>query len=89
MKESISEVTTLLEIDELDPWSPDVKATDQVLDRIFRLFFKKQNLLLTFRKSDYHILADLVSKDRIDTEIVGKLDAIVKVAKEGKPNRSI
>jgi len=37
MNEAIAEVTKLLEIDDLDPWSPDVKASDQVLDRVFRL----------------------------------------------------
>jgi ABC-type multidrug transport system ATPase subunit len=40
MSEAIAEVTKLLEIDDLDPWSHDVKASDQVLDRVFRLFFK-------------------------------------------------
>jgi hypothetical protein len=37
------------------------------------------------RKSDYHILAALVPKERLDAEITEKLDAIVAVAKKSKP----
>ena len=85
MHESIAEVTKLLEIDELDPWSPDVKASDQVLDRIFRLFFKKRGLALQLRKSEYHILASLVPREALDGEITEKLDAIVTLAAKAKP----
>ena len=85
MREAIAEVTKLLEIDELDPWSPNVKASDQVLDRVFRLFFKKLKLPLQLRKSDYHILAGLVPKKDLDGEIKEKLDAIVAVAEKAKP----
>lgn len=80
MQSAIDEVTHVLEIDEKKPWSPDVKATDEVLNRVFRLFFKKLDLPLTFRKSDYHTLAGLVPKDDIDPEITEKLDAIARVA---------
>ena len=85
MRGAIADVTKLLEIDELDPWSSDVKASDQVLDRVFRLFFKKLALPLQLRKSDYHILAGLVPKERLDAEVTEKLDAIVAVAKKSKP----
>jgi ABC-type transport system involved in cytochrome c biogenesis ATPase subunit len=85
MRDAIADVMKLLEIDELDPWSPDVKASEQVLDRVFRLFFKKLALPLQLRKSDYHILAGLVPKERLDAEITEKLDAIVVVAKKSKP----
>ena len=80
MREAVDEVTHMLEIDEKSPWSHDVKATDDVLDRVFRIFFKKPQLPLTFRKSNYHSLAKLVPKDKIDPEITEKLDAIVEVA---------
>ena len=85
MRETIAEVTKLLEIDEVDPWSSDVKASDEVLDRVFRVFFKKLALPLQLRKSDYHVLADLVPKERLDAEITEKLDAVVAVAKKSKP----
>ena len=85
MRDAIADVTKLLEIDDLNPWSPDVKATDQVLDRVFKLFFKKLALPLSLRKSEYHILASLVPKERLDGEVKEKLDAIVAVAKKSKP----
>ncbi len=78
MDEAIVEVARVLEIDDKSPWSHDVKATDEVLDRVFRVFFKKLKLPLTFRKSDYHVLAKLVPKDNIDPDVVEKLDAIVR-----------
>ncbi len=85
MGKAIAEVTHLLEIDEKSPWSPDVKATDEVLDRIFRIFFKEIVLPLSFRKRDYHLLADFLSKQHIDREVVEKLDAIVEIAARAKP----
>jgi len=85
MREAIADVTKLLEIDNLAPWSPDVKASDQVLDRVFRVYFKKLELSLQLRKSDYHILASLVPKEKLDGEIREKLDAIVDVAKKSRP----
>ncbi len=85
MRGAIVEVTKLLEIDDLDPWSPDVKASDHVLDRVFKLYFKKLALPLQLRKSVYHILAGLVPKEKLDAEVAEKLDAIVAVAKKAKP----
>jgi hypothetical protein len=85
MRKSIEEVAKAIEtLFECDPWSPDIKASDDFLDRLFRIYFKKlgmDNLLL---KNDYHILAALVPKDKIDPEITEKLDAIVNVAKKTK-----
>ena len=85
MGESISAVTKLLEIDELLPWSADVKAGEEVLDRVFRLFFKKLKLPLQLRKSEYHTLAGLAPKEHLDVEITEKLDTIVAAAKNAKP----
>lgn len=85
MRKSIAEVTHLLEVDEKRPWADDVKATDEVLDRVFRLFFKEIGLPLSFRKRDYHQLAGFLSKEQIAPEIAEKLDAIVKTAERAKP----
>jgi energy-coupling factor transporter ATP-binding protein EcfA2 len=88
MKKAIEEVTHLLAIDEKDPWSGDVKATDDVLDRVFRLFFKELNLPLQFRKSDYHELAALLPAAQIDPEITTKLDAIAEVAQRAERQKT-
>jgi len=86
MKESIAEVGSALKtLKKLNPWSPDIKATDEFLDPLFDKYFEKLGLPNLIKKSDYHILARLVPKDKIDPEIVEKLDAIVAVAKKAKP----
>ncbi len=85
MEKAVAEVTHLLEIDEKSPWSPDVKATDEVLDRIFRVFFKEMKLPLSFRKRDYHLLTGFLSKQQIDSEVTEKLDAIIAIAERAKP----
>lgn len=86
MKESIVEVASAVKtLKKLDLWSPDIKATDEFLDPLFDKYFEKLGLPNLIKKSDYHILARLVPKDKIDHEIVEKLDAIVEVAKKAKP----
>ncbi len=86
MREVITEIGEALErLGKPDPWSGEIKASDDFLDPVFRGFFKKLGLPLGFRKSDYHRLAALVPRDRIDLEVVEKLDAIVGVAKHARP----
>jgi hypothetical protein len=85
MRNAIREVTTALEtLGHPDPWSPDIKATDDFLDPLFKKFFKKLDLPISFRKADYHQLARLVPVSDIDDELVRKLDAIVEVASRAK-----
>ena len=86
MREAIAEVTGALQtLNKPDPWSPDLKATDEFFDPLFKKYFQKLGLPLQLRKSDYHILAGLVSKKALDAEITEKLDAIVAVADKAKP----
>jgi len=86
MRESIREVADALRtLSRPDPWSADTKATDEFLDPLFRKFFARLGLPLTFRKSDYHVLAKLVAPDAIDPDVIAKLDAIVAVAKKARP----
>ena len=68
-----------------NPWSPDIKASDEFLDRLFRTYFAKLGLPNLLLKTDYHILASLVSRKEIEPEVVEKLDAIVNVAMQAKP----
>ena len=86
MREAIVEVTQALKtLGGPDPWSADIKATDQFLDPLFRKFFEKRGLPIQLRKSEYHVLASLVPKEKLDREITEKLDAIVAVAERAKP----
>lgn len=85
MKDTISEIAAALKkLKKQEPWSADIKATDDFLDPLFDEFFKRIDLENLLRKSDYHILASLVPKDKIDPEVSEKLAAIVAVAKKAK-----
>ncbi|TAN59793.1 ATP-binding protein, partial [bacterium] len=86
MADSIEEVTMALKtLNKPDPWSSDIKASDEFLDPLFKKFFEKLNLPLQLRKSEYHILAGLVPNESIDVEIKEKLDVIVDVASKSRP----
>lgn len=86
MQAAINEVSTSLEtLRNLTPWSPDTKVTDDFLDPLFRRYFTKLELPNLLRKSDYHILARLMTKEQIDPEVSEKLDAILAVAQRAQP----
>jgi hypothetical protein len=86
MQESISEITAALaKLDRPLPFSPEIKATDEFLDPLFKTYFGKLGLPLQLRKSDYHTLAGMAPTEMLDAEIREKLDAIVAVAKKAKP----
>lgn len=86
MREAIDEVAGALKtFDKPDPWSADIKATDDFLDPLFRAFFKRCGLPLQLKKSDYSILAGLMPRASLDPEVAEKLDAIVAVAARARP----
>lgn len=86
MQECITEVASALKtLRNQEPWSPDIKATDDFLDPLFELYFKKLNLPNLLRKTNYHELAGFVPQDKIDPEIVEKLNALLEVAQKAKP----
>ncbi len=88
MQETIDEVSKALKtLRNTDPWSPDIKATDDFLDPLFKKFFEKLELPNLLQKTDYHVLASLAPKTEIDPEIAEKLDAIVAVAKKARPRQ--
>jgi len=86
MREAIAEVTMALKtLNKPNPWSFDIKASDEFLDPLFKKFFEKLKLPLQLRKSEYHVLASLMPGDKLDHEIAEKLDAIVAVAQRARP----
>lgn len=88
MKETIDEISAaLVTLGEASPWSPDIKASDVFLKRLFERYFEKLDLPNLMRKTDYHVLAKLVPKGKIDPEVVEKLNAIVEVAQKAKPRQ--
>jgi hypothetical protein len=70
-----------------DPWSDDIKASDDFLVPLFNNFSDNLDLPNQARltEADFHQLARLVPKEEIDPEIVEKLDAIVEVAQSARP----
>jgi len=86
MEEAIDDVATALRtLGKGDPWSMEIKATDDFLDPVFSRYFQKLQLPNLLRKTDYHILARLVQRDEITGEVKEKLDLIYAVAGMAKP----
>ena len=86
MREAIQEVAAALQTFRgQEPWSPDIKATDDFLNPLFRTYFAKLGLPNLLLKSDYYLLASLLTAEEIDAEIIEKLDAIVQVAGAAQP----
>jgi len=85
MRDCIQEVTVALQtLGRPDPWSADVKASDDFLNPLFDRFFQKIGLPNLLKKTDYHVLARLVPKEKIDPEVIVKLDGILVVAQKAK-----
>ena len=88
MRDAIDEISQALETLRMpDPWSDDIKASDDFLDRVFDKFFEILGLPNMLRKTGYHALAHLIPRGSISPEVTEKLDAIVAVAKNAKPRR--
>lgn len=86
MKASIDQVASALwTLGKPDPWSSDIKASDDFLDPLFKSFSEKLNVPLVLRKNEYFKLAKFVSKTGLDPEITEKLDAISRVAAKARP----
>jgi hypothetical protein len=86
MREAIEEVSTALRtLRDIQPWSDDVKASEDALEPIFNAYYKKLALPNKFRKRGYHELVRFIPRERVDAEIVEKLEAIVDIAKKANP----
>jgi hypothetical protein len=68
-----------------DIWSADIKATDEVLDNIFRQYFESIQEPLRFRKADYRNLVHFMKPDDIAGEVVEKLDRIMAIRQAAQP----
>ena len=86
MREVIEEVSAALRtLNKPHPWSAEIKATDEFLEPVFKKYFQRLGLPLQLRKSDYHVLASMVPKEKLDKEVAEKLNAIAVTAKKAKP----
>jgi energy-coupling factor transporter ATP-binding protein EcfA2 len=65
-----------------DAWGDDVKASEEVLPAVFRLFYKSIGLRNEMNKADYHELVAYLEPAEIDPEVTGVLDRIDAVLRE-------
>lgn len=70
---------------EHDPWGPNIKVTDEFLDRLFKLYYERLGTPQQTFKRDYHGLADVIPVEEIDPEVGLVLDAILEVANRAAP----
>ncbi len=86
MQQCIAELEQSLRVTRKgDPWSADIKATDDFLDPLFANFYDRLGTPQRTFKRDYHQLAESVPLEQIDPEIREKLDAIAAVAAQARP----
>jgi hypothetical protein len=86
MQESIKEVSEALEtLGKGSPWDANTKVSDEFLAPLFEKYFKKLRLPNVMAKKNFHELARLVPKEKIDSEVKEKLDAIVEAKRNAKP----
>lgn len=86
MSEAIADVSIALQtLGKPHPWSPDIKASDDFLSPLFKKYFEKLKLPNLMPKTNYHVLAQFVAKEKVDLEVIEKLDAIVEVSFKAKP----
>jgi hypothetical protein len=86
MEEAINKISAALrDLERPEPCSPDIKASDEFLDPLFKLFYKKLGLPNLTQKTDYYTLAPFVPPEELDGEIKEKLDAIMDVAEKASP----
>jgi hypothetical protein len=86
MKTAIQELVPPLALrDSGYRWWYDTKVSDEFLDILFERFFRSLGLENIMRKTNYHVLANLVAIGDISTEIKDALDDIVSVATNASP----
>jgi hypothetical protein len=89
MAEAIDEMSAALQtLGKPDPWSPDLKVSEEFLDPLFKRFYEKLKLPNLMRKTDYHTLAPFVAAEQIDPQVIRELDLIAATAKRAQPRPS-
>jgi energy-coupling factor transporter ATP-binding protein EcfA2 len=87
MQEAMDEVANALRILKRgDAFGPEIKASDDFLGPVFQSYFGRLGLRNLMQKTDYHGLARLVPREKVDPEIGAKLDRIVAVSGHARPS---
>jgi len=64
-----------------DPWSHDTKMSDELLTPLFKRYYARLGLSNRMSKTDFHIIADVLSAADLDAEVLTVLDAIYRAVK--------
>lgn len=88
MQECIQDLVPRVALrDPSDRWWKETKASDDFLDRLFKVFYKKLGMPNLMNKTDYHVIARHVPVERIDPEVSTVLDLIVQTASRSHPTK--
>jgi len=89
MRDAVARVSDALALEggEPDPFGDDVKASDMVLDRLFRAYYQARRLPNRMAKTSYYGLVGFVHREEIAEEVSEKLDAILEVAEAAETSR--
>ncbi|MDX1992327.1 MAG: AAA family ATPase [bacterium] len=86
MREEIAKLEAAYQtIGDVNPWSPDAKASDRVFVPLLRNYHLRLGTYNNMSKGNLYTLVRFMSKDQIDPEVIEKLDAIVEVARRARP----
>ena len=85
MEQALEQVEQALRTLGKDPWSPDIKASEDFLQPLFQQFYSSLGLPNLMSKTNYHVLAAFAPVKEIDPEISHVLDLIVTVALRARP----
>ncbi len=86
MDASISEIEAAAESLNKPPiWSPEAKASDEVLEPIFRAYARRLGVPLEYRKRDFYELVRVMKPTEVDQEVVSKLDDIASICRRRMP----
>ena len=86
MDDAISKAETALKFRDVQSIAdPMIKASEEVLEPLFRTYFRSLNRYNEMPKKNFHQLVQYVPDDEIDPEIIEKLDAIAAVAESVIP----
>jgi hypothetical protein len=82
MKKALEEMERAQVAFGFDVWGVDIKASEQVLPNVFRLFYKNLGLRNEMNKADFHELVAFLDPAKIDPEVTEVLDRITEILRE-------
>jgi energy-coupling factor transporter ATP-binding protein EcfA2 len=86
MTQAIAEIADALgKLGKPDPFSGEIKASEEFLYPVLHSFFAKLGLPDLVQKTDFHVLVRFIPSDLVDAEVRAKLDAILAVARRARP----